>query len=206
MKQNRTKVQEKQTSTSVFLLLVPVLLGTIGGSILSVLHSAWTIWDHCLFQQGMGLAAVSLPIGSMLLRCVLIPLLWLLFFAALGLSAAGAPAAMVLLVLRGAALGSELCKTYVSQGMAGILTAMVFVMPYAFLSTLLFVVAAREVLRNSWQIAGCVFRCSENCQLSLKLCGIRYLVLAAALLVLGLLQCCLLRYGYPVLESVMLGE
>ncbi len=198
--------QNQQTAgsagTAIMVLLAVVLAGTMIGSVLCVQYAQWKLWRMPVFLQGMALEGET-AFGDSLQCRLLIPLGWLALYGAAGFSVLGMPAALLMLLLRGAALGCVLGQTYLAQGVTGLLTALGFVMPYAFCSTLLYVLAAREVLRFSAGIGKTIFRRSGEPSAPLRMYALRYMVLAVFLSLLGILQCCWLQYGY---QELVLGE
>ncbi len=174
-------------------LLVLVLAGTVIGSVLRVLWKDLPLWENTFFLQGIGLPETT-DFGEILVYCTLMPLLWLALYAALGLSLAGIPGVLGLLVLRGAAMGSVLSELYMTRGIGCLPTVLGCVMPCAFLGTLLFTLAAREALRAGFRLVQLVFCRVQTGVLSLRLYAARFLVLTVSLLLLGTLQSCLLYY------------
>ncbi len=194
MKRNhdRRSVQKN----GVVYLFVLVLVGVAVGSVLRMLRQSIPLWDGTFFLQGIGFPEAT-DFGNVLVYCALIPLLWLALYAALGLSLAGIPGAAGLLVLRGAALGGTLSEMYLTKGIGCLPDVLVFVMPCAFLGTLLFTLAARVAIRAGVRMAQLVFRRTQEETLPLRLYALRFLVLAVSLLLLGVLQSCLLYYVHP---------
>ncbi len=194
MKRNHDRRSVRKNG--VVYLFVLVLAGVAVGSVLRMLRQSMPLWDDAFFLQGIGFPETT-DFGNVLVSCTLIPLLWLALYAALGLSLAGIPGAAGLLMLRGAALGGALSEMYLMEGSGCLLDVLVFVMPNAFLGTLLFTLAARETIRAGVRMAQLVFLRTQEGTLPLRLYALRFLVLAVSLLLLGVLQSCLLYYIHP---------
>jgi hypothetical protein len=195
-----------KTGWLFYLLGGIVIIGVISGSVLAVLHPDWSLWENIVFRQGMGTYAASLPFWKMLTYNTCAALLWMMILAALGISMYGMPASSVVLLFRGMAIGALLSMLYVQQGIAGILTAVLFVVPYAISGTLLLLIAARESMRLSWTIIRNVCIGKQKSEVSGKLYCIRFIVLALLLFVFNLLQCVWLHTGFPLFLSFMTKE
>lgn len=197
---------ERKPQNAVFLLFVVVLAGTIAGSILSAFFPALPLWQNTLFRQGIGTAAAAFDPAYLLWDVCGVSLLWLAACGISGLSLAGIPFAMSILLVRGMALGAILSTLYRQQSVGGLLTAVVFVMPYVLLSTFALVLGVREALRFSLGLCRLTLEGAQENRISIRLYAIRYAVLAVMLLAAGLLQCLLLRCGYPLFLNSMTGR
>ncbi|MDE5768237.1 MAG: hypothetical protein K2H82_02510, partial [Oscillospiraceae bacterium] len=144
----------RQRTSQLILSVVMIAAGVVLGSVLRALHPTWGIWEHPLFLQGIGLA-VS-PEHGKLMYYVFTPVCCLAVFAALGLSAVGIAGVPFLLILRGSAVGAVLELLYTTYGIRGIVTALLFIMPYVCVATLLMALGAREAFGFSLQITGLV--------------------------------------------------
>ena len=94
-----------------------------------------------------------------------------------------------------AALGMVLEQLYATEGLYALGKILILVMPYACISTFIMLFGAREAMRFSMQIAGLLCEKTAEHAFSIKLYIIRFLVLLGFLLILGLMQSMLLRYG-----------
>ncbi len=187
------------------LLLLFILAGVIIGSIGCVTLPECALWENSLFRQGIGTDPAAYPFGFLLLRAVGIPLLWMLLALLIGMSLVGVPFSYALLLFRGMALGTVLAQLYLIQGVTGCLTALLFVMPYALAGIFLYATGMRESLRLSSGMFR--FLCLDRGEKpELRLYLIRYAVLLLFLCIIGLLQCLLLRYGYPEYLKIMTGK
>lgn len=191
------------TGNPLFRLFLPVLAGCILGSVLFARYAENAIWQSCLLRQGLGAEVAVFP--AMLGTICAVPLFWLLCTAVCGTSLAAAPLAYGLLCLRGMALGAVLCGVYIQQAAAGVLTALLFIMPYALCSTILFAAGAREALRFSTVMMQ-ILRNQGETMISVRMYAIRFLVLAVLLAAAGLLQCLWLKYGYAGFLDLMTGK
>ena len=191
----------RQRTSQLILAVVMIVAGIILGSVLRALHPAWGIWEHPLFLQGIGLA-VS-PEHGKLIYYVLTPVCCLAVQAILGLSAVGIAGVPVLLILRGSAVGAVLELLYTTDGIRGIVTALLFIMPYVCVATLLMALGAREAFGFSLQITGLVCEKAQEQKISVKLYSIRFVVLFALLAGSGILQCLWIGYVYPVFFNVL---
>lgn len=178
--------------------VLTVLAGTAAGSVLEVLYPGWQLWQNAVFRQGIGIAGGSF--GG-LAGCAF---LGLAVLAVLGLSMLGAAGAYAVLLCRGMAVGAVLAELY-ANGFAGMLTAVLFVMPYAFGTVLVLLLAARETCRSAGWIVACLAD-KDTEQFSGKLYMMRYLVMAVLLLLLTAAQYALLRFAYPAFLHFMTNK
>ncbi len=199
------KIRTSNDTVKPLVLLLFILAGAIIGSIGCVAAPEYGLWENVIFRQGIGTDSAAYPFGFLLLRAAGIPILWMLFAMFTGFSLAGAPFACALLLFRGMALGTVLAQLYFAQGVTGCLTALLFVMPYTLAGIFLYATGMRESLRLSYGIFRfvCLGRGEKPV---LRLYLIRYAVLLLFLCIIGLLQCLLLRFGYPVYLEIMTGK
>ncbi len=179
--------------------------GVIMGSVLYAAYPAASLWQNPLFRQGMGTDPAAHTLLRMLAELCAVPLFWLFCTAVCGVSLAGKPLAYGLLLLRGTALGALLCGVYSQQGAAGFLTAVLFIMPFALCSLLLFVVGIKEALRLSASLLRMLAGNREE-TLSVRSYVVRFLVLAGVTVIAGLLQGIWLRQVYPMFLDFMAGR
>ncbi len=175
--------------------LIAILLGTLLGSVLYVLYPSHMIWQESLFRQGIGTAPAAFDFTEMFLAICIVSVVWTFLMAVLGTSLVGVPFIICLLVLRAAAIGAVLSELYCLQGSAGLLTAVLFVMPYAVFSMFVYVLGIRESIRFSVSLLQLV-RQGRGDSLSVRLYLIRFLMILMLMLAAGLLQCVWLKYGY----------
>lgn len=180
--------------------VLTILTGTALGSVLEVLYPGWALWQNAVFRQGMGLMGTSF---WELMGCAF---LGLAILAAFGLSVIGALGAYAVLLCRGMALGAVLAELYVRDGFAGLLTGVLFVMPYAFGAVLVLLLAARETCRCAGCMAACLAGNEEAERFSGGLYVLRFVVLAALLLLLTGAQSALLRFAYPAFLHFMVNR
>ncbi len=181
-------LNRKRTS-QIFLLFLMIIAGIILGSIICALYPEWSIWKSPTFRQGMGL------MENPGLNCIFTSVFWLAVIAVLGLSVTGIVISPLVLLMRGAALGMVLEQLYATEGLYALGKILILVMPYACISTFIMLFGAREAMRFSMQIAGLLCEKTAEHAFSIKLYIIRFLVLLGFLLILGLMQSMLLRYG-----------
>lgn len=185
------------TSKSILSFVLTVLAGVAVGSVLVVLYPERQIWQNAVFRQGIGLTGAGW--GALMGYAFL----GLGVLAVLGLSVLGTIGAYVVLLIRGMALGAVLGEMYARNGFAGFLTALLFVMPYAFGSILILLLAARETCRSAGWILACLTD-KDTERFSGKMYALRYMVLVALLFLLTIAQHTLLRFAYPVFLDAMI--
>ncbi len=185
-------------------LYAVVMAGVVLGSVLYALKPNLGVWTWALFRQGFGTTVAAAEFSGMLLELWVFPLLWMLGAAVCGTSLIGTPLTAIMLAFRAAALGVVLGELYYLQGAWGILTALLFVIPYAFFALFLSVLATREAMRFSASVCHIVLQGREEV-LSVRMYLIRFAVIAVLLSLLALLQLILLRYCYPVFFKFMVG-
>ena len=192
------------TSRKIFLLLtVSILTGALLGGVLEVLHPDWHIWENRIFRQGMGLS--GLEFRQMLIQYTLDSMLWLAILAILGLSVFGVPAAVLTLMLRGSAIGAILAELYHNNGFAGIMTVLLFIMPYVLVGTGIMLLSARETIRSTYVLIACISG-KETEKIPLGLYCLRWLVLTVSMFIATLIQCAWLSYGYPAFLRLAVRE
>lgn len=194
--------KEEKTKKTVPLLLVAVMVGTLLGSALYSLYPCHEIWQGSLFRQGMGTTPAAFEFPDMLLAICGVSVVWTLLAAVLGMSLAGPPLTICLLVFRASALGVVLAELYVLQGLGGFLTALLFVMPYALFTMFVFGLGIRESLKFSLSLLRLVRQNREE-PLSVRLYAVRFLILLILMIAAGLLQCVWLKYGYSEFLKMM---
>lgn len=180
-------------------LFLPILAGCVLGSVLFACSPLEEFWQNCIFRQGMGTGVTDFQ--ELLTELCAVPLLWLLCMAVSGTSWIGMPLVYGLLVCRGMALGTVLCRVYMLQGIAGLLTAVLFVMPYALCSLLIYLTGAEKALQ-------CTTALHSHGEMTayLRRYALHILLLAALLEIVGVLQCFWMVHGYPVYLSFMAGK
>ncbi len=167
-----------------------IAAGTLTGSVLAALHPEYAVWQNPVFRQGIGLNTMSF-LHLTGCACLAIGVL-----AALGLSILGAVGAYAVVFCRGAALGAVLAEVYRTQDIAGILVSLLFVVPFAFMSILVLLPAARETCRGAGWLMRSVLGTEDD---TFPLAGytLRFWILALLQFVLTALQYLLLHFGYP---------
>lgn len=195
---------EARAEHSVRWLYAIVLAGVVLGSVFYALKPDLDIWTWTLFRQDFGISASDAGCRVALSKLLVVPLLWMLGAALCGTSLIGTPLTAVMLAFRASALGVVLGELYYLQGACGILTAFLFVMPHAFLTLLLSVLASREAMRFSASVCHTALQGREEV-LSVRMYLIRFAVLAMLLSLFALLQMLLLRYCYPLFAKLMVG-
>lgn len=196
--------QELSNPSRNTIMWLALFTGTAVGSVLWVLFPDTELWQTPLLRQGIGTEMAAFEMPAILWELCGVPLVWLIFMAVLGTSLCGRPAACMLLLLRGAAIGAVLCGIYHTQGAAGILTACLFVIPFALTGICLFLLAAREASRFSAALCACVLHDSAEKPV-IRPYLLRFLVLAGGLLLSGTVQNLWLQYGYPLYLDLMAG-
>lgn len=163
----------------ILLLFLLIFAGTAVGSVLCCIYPEWSVWENPTFQQGIGI------LTEQKIYCLIAPVFWLAVIATLGMSVAGVPFLLCVLLLRGIAFGAVLEKFYLS----GISFLELFlIVPYAFLSSFVMILGVREAFRFSLQIAGLLCETVQEEAVSVKLYIIRFLILFIFLLLLGTMQ------------------
>ena len=151
----------------------------------------------------MGLS--GLEFRQMLIQYTLDSMLWLAILAILGLSVFGVPAAVLTLMLRGSAIGAILSELYHNNGFAGIMTVLLFIMPYVLVGTGIMLLSARETIRSTYVLIACISG-KETEKIPLGLYCLRWLVLTVSMFIATLIQCAWLSYGYPAFLRLAVRE
>jgi len=133
---------------------------------------------------------------EMLFHFTYASLLWVGMLAILGLSVFGIPSAIFILLLRGMAIGAISAELYHNNGFAGMVTVVLFVMPYALTGTGVLMLSARETVRSTYVLISCISG-KETEKIPLGLYCLRWLVLIISMFILTVVQCAWLSYGYP---------
>ena len=182
--------------TDLMLAAVTAVMGTAAGSILAMLYPTLPLWQHPAFRQGFGIEPMSF------LRLLGFSCLALCAAAAAGLSVLGVIGSLSAVFAKAAALGAVLAGYYKAGGFAGLLTSLLFVLPFGFCSLLLLLFAVREACSGTRWLTRAVLHTAAG-EYPLKRYAVCFWVLA--LIQLGLtaaqygLLCC-----YPTFLSFMI--
>ena len=187
----------------LFLLTISILTGALLGGVLEVLHPDWHIWQNEIFRQGMGLSGKNFR--EMLIQYTYDSMIWLVILAILGLSVFGVPTAILTLMLRGSAIGAILAELYRNNGFAGVMTVLLFIMPYALTGTGIMMLSARETIRSTYVLIACISG-KETEKIPLGIYCLRWVVLTISMFILTLVQCAWLSYGYPIFLKMAVHE
>ncbi|MBP0972491.1 MAG: hypothetical protein J5851_01135 [Oscillospiraceae bacterium] len=185
-----------QQGRGLILPAVFAVAGTVTGSILAMLYPAWPLWQNIAFRQGMGLESLRF------LHLFGLASLALAVTAVSGLSVPGMAGAFGAVFCKGMALGAVLAGLYRNGGPGGLLTAMLFVMPFALGSIVLLLFAAREACACACWLTGAVLKRAAG-EFPLKRYAIAFWMLAAIQLALTAAQYGVLRL-YPAFLSCMI--
>ena len=188
----------QQRTSQIIVLFLILTIGVMLGSTGRALHPDWSIWENLTFQQGMGI------IPDTFMNCIFTPVFWLALMAALGLSAAGAAGTPLILIMRGAALGAILEQLYANESFIGFLKIILFVMPYAFSTSVVMLFGAREAFRFSIQIIGLLCDKTQDDGVSVRLYMLRFFILFIFMIILSFVRMLILRYGYSAFISIFL--
>ena len=132
------------------------IMGTAAGSILAALYPEWTIWQDPLFRQGFGIETI--PFHSLLgFSCIAIGAA-----ALAGLSVCGIPGVLLAIFCKATALGAVLVLYYREGGFAGLLTSLLFVLPFGFGSLLVLLLAAKEACAGARWLTRAVLRAAAG--------------------------------------------
>lgn len=174
-------------------LLTALTAGEVAGSVLYVLHPSAGIWENALLAHGLGVLGGDFP--AVTAGILLYSLLWLILFAAAGCLRLSALFAQLLVFLHGLTLGEKLAFLYRGQVLTGLVTAVLFVMPFALAQTVLFLLAAREcmrTLRRQKRLSSGRAGVTER-----RTYVLRFAVLAVGMLLLALMQGFWMGNVYP---------
>ncbi len=171
------------------------LLSSMLGSILCSLYPAWKIWETPFFTQGMGVAFPTFTMSDLLLRLCIFPILWMVLIVLSGISLAGVPISGAFFLLRASALGAALTHLYAHEGVRGFTLALFFVMPYAMISSILYILGIREASGFSLSLLR-LLREGKKCEISVRLYLMRFLALCLMMILVGIIQCIWLKYVY----------
>jgi len=138
-----------------------MMLPAVGGAVLGIfLHSRFSAFAVSpLFTQGLSVSAAQRTLWDVFLTAGLPPLIMLILMPLCGTSAFGQAAALMLLMLRGLALGNTLADCFMQYSAGnGFFAASVLVLPFGFASVLILANAALEAVRNANSTARYLFR------------------------------------------------
>ncbi|MCR4644123.1 MAG: hypothetical protein K5695_01760 [Oscillospiraceae bacterium] len=186
----------EQQGKGLILPAVFAVMGTAAGSILAALYPALPLWRSVVFRQGMGLESLHF------LHLFGLACLALAVTAASGLSVLGMVGAFGAVFCKGMALGAVLTGLYRDGGAGGLLTSLLFVMPFALGSIVVLLFAAREACTGARWLTGAVLHRTAG-EYPLKRYAAAFWLLAAIQLALTAAQYGVLRL-YPAFLSCML--
>lgn len=177
------------------LLVTALLAGELTGCILYLRFPVRRLFAVPFVLHGIGKLGGSLP--ALLPELLGYPMLWLALLCLPGLTVCAVPMAFSLVFLHGVTIGAVLTRLCQGHVITGILKTGLFVMPYAAVQTILFLLAARESVRSSLSLTHTLQgRAGER--FSLRLFGVRFLVLAAGIALSGILQAVWGGICYPL--------
>lgn len=189
-------MEPKMYKPALYALGASVFAGAVAGSFLAMLYPELPLWDSRVFRQGIGLEDMPfwmLTGFSCLSLCIM---------AALGLSALGAFCPPIVIFCKSAALSAVLAQLYRSSCTAGLLTAVLFIMPFGLGSLLITMLAGREAMQSGWWILRAVIGSSSDA-FPLRRYAVWSWAMAALQLGLTAAQYGLIHAGYPAFLRLM---
>lgn len=171
------------------------LLSSLFGSILYAWKPTYPIWNHPFLMQGMGISFESFSMPHFMLQLSVIPMLWVILIAIAGTSLLGMPIACGLWILRACAFGCTMTKLYAMQGIWGMRTAVILLIPYAAASTIVYYIAVWEASRFSLSLVR-ILRNAEKPPTNHRMYLLRFLALLLGMGLVGILQCIWVKYMY----------
>lgn len=189
-------MESNKQGYSIRILAASAIAGAAVGSILAMLYPELTIWSSRVFCQGIGLE--DMPFWKLSgLSCLSLGML-----AALGLSAFGTFSAPVIVFSKAAALSVVLARLYRSTGAAGMLTAVLFLVPFGLGSLLIVMLAGRESMQGgTWILRVLVGRGEDT--FPLRRYAVWFWLLTALQLGLTAAQYGLIHTAYPAFLRLM---
>lgn len=130
-----------------------LVCGIVGGVYLVCEHPAWSYLRTAPMTQGFTESTSSKTLLDVFLNAFLWTGYTLVLTYLCGYSAIGHPISLLLLLVRGVALGVSASTTYVDYGYRGVLVLVSMVLLHAVVSTMVLVSATVSSLRQSTSIA-----------------------------------------------------
>lgn len=175
-------------------MLAALTAGETAGSILYVLFPAAAVWNNAFLAHGLGILGGGCR--DVCSGIALHALLWIGLFAAAGITVMSVSLAQLLVFLHGIMLGAKLAFLYRGQVVTGLVTALLFVMPFAVMQTALLLLAAREAMRSEHRLRRRFGRQSAG-ETRMRTYTARFAVLAVGMLLLALMQGMWMGMVYP---------
>lgn len=180
------------------LLLILIFCGVIGGIYLMWYHSNWDFIHTNFITQGF----VEETSSKTLLNVFLNALSWtsytLILIYLCGYSAIGHPVSLLLILMRGIALGISVCTLYLNYNSKGILIFISMVMVHAIASTMVLVFATITSLTQSTMIA-CTILGRSSDLIMLKKYNIKFLLYAIIVILSSVVDTVLTYVFYDTL-------
>jgi stage II sporulation protein M len=148
------------------LLVLLILIGVVIGALVAKNDGVQNQSSFSFFMQNAFSAStaskgfISLLISAFFSSSILI---CCAFF--LGLCAIGSPAIVLILVFKGAGIGLSIGYLYMQYGLKGVAISALCILPQAVLSSIAIIIACREGIRFSVQLASVVLPTGKQLQL-----------------------------------------
>ena len=155
-----------RSSYQILLLSFLVLIGILIGSLIAKNGGVQNQSNFSFFMQNAFSANtaskgfVSLMLSAFFSSSILICCAYFL-----GLCAIGSPAIVLIPIFKGAGIGLSMGYLYIQYGLKGIAISALCIMPQAILSSIAIIIASREGLRFSVQLASVVLPTGKQLQL-----------------------------------------
>lgn len=180
------------------LLLALVFCGIVFGVYLVWQHPNWELLHNKYISQGFIVESTSKTLLQVFLNAFSWTCYSLLIVYLSGYSAIGHPISLMLMLLRGIALGISMCMLYLDYRLKGILIFISLVMVHAVASTVVLAFATITSITQSTKIA-CTILGRSSDMIFLKRYNMRFLLYAIVVLISSIVDTILTYTFYNVL-------
>lgn len=196
---DRTSSQSKGKivgKTKVLLLFALILLGCLVGTIFFCVNDNLELINYEVINHGILKCCTDLTIFDYFILSFKSTAIILIVLYLASFSAISQPFVLIILALRGLAIGVSVSYVYSMYELKGLLITLLMIIPHSVVTSIITVVASREALR----MAGCFtkFAFSEKCEdgirVSMKTYVVKFLILMVALLIASTLDCLIIAF------------
>jgi stage II sporulation protein M len=148
------------------LLTLLVLIGIVIGSLIAKNGGVQNQSSFSFFMQNaFSASTASKGFMSLLMSAFFSSSILICCAFFLGLCAVGSPAIVLILIFKGAGIGLSIGYLYMQYGLKGVAISALCILPQAVLSSVAIIIACREGLRFSVQLASVVLPTGKQLQL-----------------------------------------
>lgn len=152
-----------------------ILAGIVIGAVMARNNSTGSRLDFGVFMQNtLSKESINKGFGYLFLTSFFSSSLLLCSAFILGLCAIGSPGHVAVLLFKGAGIGLSMGYIYIQYGLKGLGICAVFILPQSILLSLALIIACREGMKFTFEIASVILRPDKARSLWTEFCGYCY--------------------------------